>query len=127
MYTKLSKSDIYVRIRDNVEAREITISDKYSLICTSKGIIYRKMKSSNWKEIENKRNHQKGYNVIMIDKKQYSRSKLILFAYNKIKLEDKNRNIYHKNLDRLDCSLDNLVFGTNVKEIDKCITNTKLS
>ena len=127
MYTKLSKCDIYARVKDNGEAREITISDKYPLICTNKGFIYRKMKSGNWKEIENKMNHKKGYNVIMIDKKQYSRSKLILFAYNKIKLEDKNRNIYHKNSDRLDCSLDNLFVGTNDKELNKMIRNMVFS
>jgi hypothetical protein len=74
------------------------------------------MKSGNWKEVENKKNHKKGYNFIMVDKKQYSRSKLILYAYNKIKLEDKNRNIYHKNSNRLDCSLNNLVLWTNDKQ-----------
>jgi len=116
MYTKLSKCDIYDRIGDSEEAREITISDSHCLICTNKGIIYRKMKSGNWKEVENKKNHKKGYNFIMVDKKQYSRSKLILYAYNKIKLEDKNRNIYHKNSNRLDCSLNNLVLWTNDKQ-----------
>ena len=107
MYVKLSKNDIYSKY-DTICMREISISDKHCFICTNKGNIYRQMKTGYWKEVINKKNHTKGYNVILIDKKQYSRSKLILFAFNKINLEDKNKNIYHKNLDRLDCRLDNL-------------------
>lgn len=108
MYVKLSKREVYTKIKDAICIREFSISEKHCFICTDKGTIFRKMKTGYWKEIVNKKNHNKGYNVILVDKKQYSRSKLILFAYNKISLENKNKNIYHKNSDRLDCRLDNL-------------------
>ena len=78
------------------------------LACNRTGHMFRKMKSGNWKEIMNKKNHAKGYNVVLVSKKQYSRSKLILYAQNKISLDDKNTNIYHINKDRLDCHMDNL-------------------
>jgi hypothetical protein len=78
------------------------------LSCTPSGNVFRKMKTGFWKEIENKNNHSKGYNVILIEKKQYTRAKLMLYAHDQISLKDKNVNIYHINNDRLDCTIDNL-------------------
>lgn len=86
------------------------------LVCTSTGQVFRKMKSGSWKEVQNKRNHNKGYNVILIDKKQYTRAKLILYALHKINLEDKHTNIYHINGDRLDCSIKNLTYQVPPKQ-----------
>ena len=62
----------------------------------SDGSIFRKMKSGNWKEIDNKSNHIKGYNVILINKKQYMRSKIIAFAYLDKDLYDNTFFVCHK-------------------------------
>ncbi len=67
------------------------------------------MKSKFWKKVENKNNHNKGYNVILINKKQYMRAKLILYAFKDINLDEKHVNIHHANGNRLDCGLVNLV------------------
>jgi len=88
--------------------REITI-DNTKLICTLKGDIFRMMKSKCWKKVENINNHNKGYNVIVINKKQYMRAKLILYAFKNIELNEKHVNIHHSNGDRLDCGVYNLV------------------
>ena len=65
---------------------------KTQLACNERGDLYRKMKSGYWKEIENKKIIL-GLYVIIINKKQFSRSKVILYAQDKITLN--NRNIYH--------------------------------
>ena len=106
MYAKVDYDDIIEENR-NKNLKEINIGNN-KLLCNKMGIIYRKMKSGNWKEIENKENHKKGYNVILIDKKQYTRAKLVLYAYGGINLYDKNINICHINKDKLDCGIDNL-------------------
>ena len=71
------------------------------------GTIERKMKTE-WKEIVNKQNHNKGYNVIMIEKKQYMRSKIVAHAFWNIDLYDKYIFICHKDNDKLNTSLKNL-------------------
>lgn len=92
---------------ENIILHEFSVNET-RFICTSYGLLFRQMKTGYWKEIQNTKNHTKGYNVVLVNKKQYSRAKLILFAFNKINLDDKNKNIYHKNLNRLDCQLENL-------------------
>ena len=72
------------------------------------GKILRKMKN-NYKEIANKSNQSKGYNVILIEKKQYMRSKLIAHAFLNISLDDKSLYICHKDEDKLNCSVENLI------------------
>ena len=42
------------------------------------GDIERKMRSGNWKLIKNSPNQNKGYNVILVDKKQIMRSRIII-------------------------------------------------
>lgn len=105
MYEKLTKEDIRDKYSNDIYEFSV---DETKFICNKGGLLFRKMKSGNWKMVKNTENHTKGYNVIIVNKKQYSRAKLILFAFNKINLDDKNRNIYHLNLDRLDCDLENL-------------------
>ena len=73
--------------------------------------IFRKMKSGAWKKVKNCINHNCGYNVILINKKQYTRAKLIYIR--RIQLEDKNVNIFHINQNRLDCRYDNLTCCLN--------------
>ncbi len=81
------------------------------LDCKEDGQIFRKMKSGKWKEIPNRANQSKGYNVILIDKKQYMRSQIIAHAFLDYPLDDKLKAIYHLDLNKLNCSKDNLNFN----------------
>lgn len=108
MCEKYTYEELVNKLKQNEERYKIILISKTSLICTTNGEIYRKMKSGNWKEIKNCINHSCGYNVILIEKKQYTRAKLILYSQGGIKLQDKNINIFHINQNRLDCHLDNL-------------------
>lgn len=80
--------------------------DETRLKVFKNGTIQRKM--ANWKEIKNTANQNKGYNVILINKKQYMRSKIIANTFLKIPLDDKSIYICHKDNDKLNCSLKNL-------------------
>ena len=71
------------------------------------GTIMRKM-THDWKEIKNKANQSKGYNVILINKKQYMRSKIIVNAFLNIPLHDKSIYICHKDNNKLNNSIENL-------------------
>jgi hypothetical protein len=82
------------------------IIDETKLKVFKNGTIERKM--TNWKEIKNTANQNKGYNVILINKKQYMRSKIIANTFLKIPLDDKSIYICHKDNDKLNCSLKNL-------------------
>ena len=96
---------------------ELCVQHTNLIVDLSSGEIYRKMKTGNWKKVENKPNHAKGYNVILIDKKQHMRSKIILCANKQINIDQKHINIHHLNGNRLDCRIENLncVFATNVQ------------
>ena len=83
------------------------------------GSIQRKMSNGKWKEIKNKKNHSKGYNVILINKKQFMRSNIIAYSYTEYDIYDKKYIIHHKDLDRLNCQLVNLVL---IKKTKKTIT-----
>jgi hypothetical protein len=73
------------------------------------GKIDRRMKSGNWKTIENTPNHRHGYNVIMIKNIQYTRARIVAYAFlNIITLNDKAIVVHHKDNDRLNCSVENL-------------------
>ena len=72
------------------------------------GTIKRKLLSGRWKEINNKPNHNKGYNVILINKKQFMRSSIIAHAFLELNLDEKNYFVSHLDLDRLNCQLSNL-------------------
>ena len=82
----------------NIEGTELKVFND--------GRILRKM--SDWKEIKNTANQNKGYNVILINKKQYMRSKIIVNAFRKIPLDDKTIYICHKDNDKLNASIKNL-------------------
>ena len=82
----------------NIEGTELKVFND--------GRILRKM--SDWKEIKNTANQNKGYNVILINKKQYMRSKIIVNAFCKIPLDDKTIYICHKDNDKLNTSIKNL-------------------
>lgn len=110
MYAKKTKEQIY---KENMNIRLVEFSIKSDdvsseFICDETGRIFRKMKTGYWKEILNKSNHNKGYNVILVNKKQYTRARLILYGIKNINLYDKNFIINHINNNRLDCNINNL-------------------
>lgn len=76
------------------------------------GDIERKMRSGNWKLIKNSPNQNKGYNVILIDKKQIMRSRIIAHAFMDLDLFDKSCIIFHKDDNRLNCNVENLSIQT---------------
>lgn len=68
-------------------------------------------KNNRWDLIENTSNHKKGYNVIMIDKKQYMRSRLVCHVFKNMDLTSKFV-IHYLDENRLNCSIDNLSVET---------------
>jgi hypothetical protein len=87
-----------IALHINIEGTELKVFNN--------GKIMRKM--SDWKEIKNTANQNKGYNVILINKKQYMRSKIIVNAFRQIPLDDKTIYICHKDNDKLNASIKNL-------------------
>jgi hypothetical protein len=88
--------------------------DETELKVFKNGTIQRKMKE--WKEIKNNANQSKGYNVILINKKQYMRSKIIANTFLNISLDDKTIYICHKDNDKLNCSLKNLQIKNKISQ-----------
>ena len=76
------------------------------------GEIERQMRSGNWKFIKNSPNHNQGYNVILVDKKQIMRSRIIAYAFMGIELFNKKNIIFHKDDNRLNCNVENLSIQT---------------
>jgi hypothetical protein len=72
------------------------------------GTIMRKLLSGRWKEISNHQNHKKGYNVILISKKQYMRSSIIAHVFLEYNLDEKSYFVSHIDLNRLNCEVSNL-------------------
>ena len=105
MYEKQTLEEVMSKC---VNAKEMNIANTRLIVDIFSGEMYRRMKTGNWKKIENKVNHGKGYNVILIEKKQYTRAKLILCASGAINIQQKYINIHHVNGNRLDCSIGNL-------------------
>lgn len=71
------------------------------------GSILRKLLSGRWKEINNCPNHNKGYNVILIKKRQYMRSAIVAHVFLNHNLSDKLL-INHIDSNRLNCSIENI-------------------
>jgi len=90
--------------------KEIVIQDSAFRVYES-GDIERKLKSGTWKQVKNTANHNQGYNVILIQKKQYMRSRLMFLAYFNVPVTEKIL-MHHKDGNRLNCSLDNLTIET---------------
>ena len=81
--------------------------DNTTLKVCADGQIYR-LKNDEWKLIEDTQNHIKGYNVILINKKQYMRSKIISCAFLNHELHDNTVFICHKDNNKMNNSLDNI-------------------
>lgn len=86
----------------------IVTIDEYQFDCFEDGRILRLMKSNTWKEIPNRPNHSKGYNAIMINKKQYMRGQIIAHAFLKYDLNDKSVIICYSDQNKLNSSKENL-------------------
>jgi hypothetical protein len=87
---------------------KIKVNNTY-LQLNSRGDIKRLMKSGNWKIIPNLCNHNNGMNVIMIDSKQYTRSKIFGCVYYGLNIN----NSYickFKDKNRMNCNINNLQF-----------------
>lgn len=93
----------------------IVTIDNTQLDVFEDGCILRKMRSGRWKEIVNKMNHNKGYNVILINKRQYMRSSIIAHVFLEYDLKDKKQFVCHLNLERLNCEVSNLRLVTRKK------------
>jgi hypothetical protein len=89
---------------------ELVIQDSTFRVYES-GDIERKMKSGTWKQIKNTANHNQGYNVILVQKKQYMRSRLMFLAYLNVPMNEKIV-MHHKDGNRLNCALNNLTIET---------------
>jgi len=78
------------------------------------GEIHREMKSGSWKPVKNSANHNRGYNVIMINKKQYMRSRLMLLAFKDAFRQCETEKIVMHHIDGncLNCALSNLTVET---------------
>jgi hypothetical protein len=92
---------------------EIVIEDKtYKIRAFETGEIQRETKSGAWKPVKNTANHNRGYNVILIGKKQYMRSRLMFLAFMKHESMPEKILMHHKDGDRLNCALSNLTVET---------------
>lgn len=96
------------RSNDDDRCIEITIESSVFKVF-SNGKILRMLRSKKWKEIKNKQNHAKGYNVIMIEKKQYMRARIIAHAFLGLDLLDKTLITHFINKNRMDCNINNIV------------------
>ena len=91
--------------------KELKISESEFRVFET-GEIHRKTKSGLWKTVKNTANHNRGYNVILIDKKQFMRSRLMFLAYMKHESMPEKTVMHHKDGDRLNCALSNLTVET---------------
>ena len=73
------------------------------------GEVQREMKSGNWKTIYNTCNHINGMNVIVINKKQHTRSKLLGCVYYNLDINQKYICKFKDN-NRMNCNISNLQF-----------------
>ncbi len=83
--------------------------DDTLLKVNSSGDIKRKMKSGNWKNIENICNHVNGMNVLVINKKQHTRSKILGCTYFNLNINNKYICKF-KDDNRMNCNINNLQF-----------------
>ena len=73
------------------------------------GEIKRLMKSNNWKQIDNNCNHMNGMNVILVNNKQFTRSKVLGCTYLGLDINKKYICRFKDN-DRMNCKINNLQF-----------------
>ena len=96
-----------VMVIANHEPREITIRST-RLRAHADGKVERLMKSGRWKIIKDSLNHGQGYNVILIDKKQYMRARVIGTAFLGIDPDNRNMIVFHNDGNRMNNNVNNL-------------------
>jgi len=90
---------------------EILIADcRFRVFST--GEVHRETKTGKWKTVNNVPNHSKGYNVILINKKQFMRSRLMFLAFMQHETMPDKIVMHHKDGNRLNCDLSNLTVET---------------
>jgi hypothetical protein len=91
--------------------KELTIENTLLRVYEN-GEIERQFKSGLWKLIHNSSNHSQGYNVILIQKRQYMRSRIMAMTYLNL---DVNKKVlmHHKDGNRLNCALTNLTIESH--------------
>ena len=104
-----------MNMNEEIEISEIEIAGcKIRALVT--GEIQRESKLGAWKTVKNTANHAKGYNVILFDKKQYMRSRLMLMAFRSRLMNESDSTdrvvMHHNDGDRLNCALSNLSVET---------------
>lgn len=95
-------------IKINMSWSTIQIDDTL-LRVNYEGELKRKMKSGNWKTVENICNHINGMNVFVVNKRQYTRSKIMGCLYYNLDINKKYICKFKDN-DRLNCNINNLRF-----------------
>uniref|UniRef100_A0A6C0HXY6 HNH nuclease domain-containing protein n=1 Tax=viral metagenome TaxID=1070528 RepID=A0A6C0HXY6_9ZZZZ len=91
--------------------KELTIENTLLRVYEN-GEVERLFKSGLWKLVNNSSNHSQGYNVILIQKRQYMRSRIMAMTYLNL---DVNKKIlmHHKDGNRLNCALSNLTIESH--------------
>ena len=91
--------------------KELTIENTLLRVYEN-GEVERLFKSGLWKLVNNSSNHSQGYNVILIQKRQYMRSRIMAMTYLNL---DVNKKIlmHHKDGNRLNCALTNLTIESH--------------
>lgn len=95
-------------IKTSENACIIKVMNSYFMIF-SDGSIKRYMKSNKWKLIKNLANHKSGMNVILIEKKQVTRSQLLGLVYFNLDINKSYLTVY-KDKNRINCNINNLQF-----------------
>lgn len=98
----------YISTEKMTEWCKIKIDDTF-LKVNHLGHIQRLMKSKNWKIIDNYCNHMNGMNVILVNNKQFTRSKILGCAYYNLDINSKYICKF-KDKDRMNCNINNLQF-----------------
>ena len=91
--------------------KELTIENTLLRVYEN-GEVERLFKSGVWKLVNNSSNHSQGYNVILIQKRQYMRSRIMAMTYLNL---DVNKKVlmHHKDGNRLNCALTNLTIESH--------------
>lgn len=96
---------------ESEETRELMLLQT-TLRVSEGGSVERKKASGKWMPVKNTANHKQGYNVIMVNKKQYMRSRIVCHVFLGLELAGPQV-ILHKDGNKLNCSVSNLSIETH--------------
>jgi len=86
---------------------QVTVNSQMLMVYRC-GDVFRLMKNGDWRLVKNTANHNKGYNTILCNGKQYLRHRIIAYAYLNLDIDDTIKHIDHINGDRVCNHIDNL-------------------